>query len=248
MTTTPEHRFDTPRPVRLEVRTPSGNVDVQTVDGRESLVRVEGPAKLVDATTVELEGDRLIVALRRKTFTGLFVHLEGSLRIHAQVPHHSGFELVTASADGTLEGRFGALELKSASGGITLTGELDGDAIVKTVSGDVRLPAVGGALEVQTVSGDVRAESVAGAVSANSVSGNVRIGSVREGQVKVQSVSGDVAVGIAIGTNVDVDAGSASGEVTSDVPLSDFPGEKEGPTVVVRGNTVSGDFRLFRAA
>jgi DUF4097 and DUF4098 domain-containing protein YvlB len=248
MTPTPEHRFDTPRPIRLEVRIPSGDVDVTTVDGGESIVRIEGPSRLVEATTVELLGDRLVVTMRKKTFTGLFVHLEGSLRIHAQIPRHSGFELVTASADGLLDGTFGRLELKSASGGITLTGALDGDALIKTVSGDVQLPAVGGALEAQSVSGDVRAESVGGAVSVKSVSGDVRIGSVREGQVNVQSVSGDVAVGIAVGTNVDVNAGSTSGALSSDVPLSDFPDEEGGPTVVVRGNTVSGDFRLFRAA
>lgn len=248
MSTTPEHRFETPGPVRLEVRIPSGSIDVVTLDGHESRVRIEGPPKLVEATTVEHEGDRLVVTMRRKSFVGLFVHLDGSLRVRAEIPHRSRVELVTASATGALDGTFGGLELKSASGGVALKGELDGDAIVKTVSGDVGLPRVSGALEVQGVSGDVRADSVGGAVSVKSVSGDVRIGSVHEGQVNVQSVSGNVALGIAAGTNVDVDAGSASGELSSDVPLSDSPGEEQGPTVVVRGNTVSGDFRLFRAA
>jgi DUF4097 and DUF4098 domain-containing protein YvlB len=248
MSTPSEHRFETSEPIQLEVRIPSGNVEVVTVERPESVIRIEGPAKLVEATTVELEGDRLVVTMRRKTFTGLFVQFDGSLRVHAQIPHHSRFELVTASADGALDGVFGGLVLKSASGDISLRGELKGDAIAKTVSGEVRLPGIGGSLEVQTVSGNVRADSVDRAVSVKSVSGDVRIGSVREGRVNVQSVSGDVAVGIAVGTHVDVDAGSASGVLSSDVPLSDSPGEEEGPTVVVRGNTVSGDFRLFRAA
>jgi hypothetical protein len=76
----------------------------------------------------------------------------------------------------------------------------------------------------------------------------VRVDALRAGKVTVQSVSGDVELGIAPGTSIDVDAGSASGDLSSEVPLSDAPGGDAGPTVVVRGNTVSGDFRVFRAA
>jgi hypothetical protein len=81
-----------------------------------------------------------------------------------------------------------------------------------------------------------------------SVSGSVRIGSVREGTVDVQSVSGDVELGVPTGTNLDLDAGSASGELSSEVPLSDTPSGGPGPKLVVRSNTVSGDFRVVRAA
>jgi DUF4097 and DUF4098 domain-containing protein YvlB len=240
-------RFATPRPVRLEVNVPVADVEVATVDGDESTVTLEGSPKLVDTTKVELSGDRLVVEHQRKTFTSFFSRFDGSLHVRAHVPHHSRVEIVTASGSATLDGTFAGLELTSTSGDVRVTGELDGNASAKTVSGDVRLPRVVGDVTVRTVSGDLVAESVDGCVSVKSVSGAVRVHSLREGTVTVQNVSGDVELGIAPGASIDVDAGSASGELSSEVPLSDMPGDDAGPTVVVRGNTVSGDFRVFRA-
>src|SRR5579884_880584 len=232
----PEHRFHTPEPVELEVKVPSGDVDVETVDGDETFVSVEGDEKLLELTDVRQDGRRIVVELKeRKAFgisisIGAFSFGNGSLRVRARVPHASRAELSTAAADMKLRGRYGALEVNSASGDLALHGEVERDAVVKVVSGDVRLDRVGGDLRVQTVSGDVEAAAVGGSVT-------------------TKSVSGDIEIGIAAGTNLDVDAGSLSGDLASEVPLSNDPSATgDGPTLVVRGKTVSGDFRVFRAA
>jgi hypothetical protein len=242
-----EQRFPTPRPVRLEVQLPFGQLEIATADAGESTVTLDGTSKIVEATKVELVGDRLLVAMRRRPFS-LSGRFDGSLNLVARVPPGSQVEIVTASGDARLDGSFSDLEMKAASGDLAAVGEITGAASVKTVSGEVRLPSVGGDVTVRSVSGDVSADSVGGTVSVKSVSGRVRVGSISQGDVDVQSVSGDVELGIAVGTNVDVDARSASGALSSEVPLSDRPERSGGPTVVVRGNTASGDFRLFRAA
>ena len=65
-----EQRFATPRPVRLEVKIAVADIDVATIDGAESSVTLEGSQKLVDATRVELVGDRLVVEPQRKQSPG----------------------------------------------------------------------------------------------------------------------------------------------------------------------------------
>jgi hypothetical protein len=238
------HRFDTADPVRLEVNVHAGEIEIAASDEGDSTVSLSGPQKLLEVTAVELLGDRLVVGQQRKFLAGRF----GSLRAVVRVPRGSRVSISTASAESTLEGTFSVLDIKSVSGDVRLSGEVTGDVRVKTVSGGVRLPRVGGDLEAGSVSGNVDADVVEGSVTVKSVSGSLRVGLVREGTVDFQSVSGDVQLGVAPGTNLDVDAGTASGDLSSEVPLSDVPGEQGGPKLVVRGKTVSGDFRVVRAA
>lgn len=233
---------------------PIGDIDVETIDGDESTVSVTGSEKLLDQMRVELDGRKLIVALKGKKPFGITISIgdfnfgSGGLHVKASVPHSSAATITTATADTKLRGRYSSLTTKSASGDLAVNGEVEGDATIKTVSGDVRIGRVGGELHGTTVSGDVTATAIDGSIEMKSVSGDVRFDSVREGTVTVQSVSGDIDVGVAPGTNLDVDAGSVSGDLTSEVPLGSQPGAAgEGPTLVVRGKTVSGDFRVFRA-
>jgi putative adhesin len=250
-----EQRFHTPDLRRLELNIPAGEIQVETIDGDESIVVVEGDEKLVEQTRVDLRGGVLSVEFegKRNLFgitiaIGDFSFGGSRLEVRAHIPHGTEVQLATAAADMTVRGRIGALDAKTASGDVHVVGEIERDAVLKTVSGDVTLAEVGGELRVQSVSGDVTTAGVGGSVVSKSVSGDVRIGSVREGHASLQSVSGDIEVGVAPGTSIDVDAGSVSGDLSSEVPLADAPEGGDGRTVVVRGKTVSGDFRVFRAA
>jgi DUF4097 and DUF4098 domain-containing protein YvlB len=250
-----EHRFHTPLPLLLDVSVPAGDVDVATVDGDESVVVLDGDRKLLEHVQVVHDGQRLAVAFRgRKPFGislafGSFAFGSEGIRVRATVPHGAAVAVATASADTVLEGRLRELEVKTASGDVRLRGEVETDATIRTVSGDARLERVGGDLTMQSVSGDLRAGWVDGSVEAKSVSGDVRVESLREGHATFTSVSGDVEIGIARGSLLDVDAGSVSGDLGSEVPLASEPSDDAGgPTVVLRGRTVSGDVRVFRAA
>lgn len=253
----PEHRFHTSEPVELDVRVPVGSIEIETVDGEETTVGIEGPDKLVERTVVEQRGRTVSVVLDGRTsigfgiaitFGGVVLGGGEKLRVRARVPHGSDVSVETAGADVGVRGRVGRLVTKGASTDVAVGGEIERDADVKTVSGSVRLDAVGGDLHVKSVSGDVRAGRVGGSVEIKSVSGDVRVDSVQKGRVDATSVSGDIEIGIAAGTRLDVDAGSVSGDLSSEVPLRSEPEGGAGPTLVVRGKTVSGDFKVFRAA
>ena len=256
-----EQTFHTPLPLRLEVSIPSGDIDVDTDGQDETALTIDGDEELLQHLEVRQDGDRVVVSLRDKSKFGISFSGSGfslgslifgneGLRVRARVPHGAAVTVKTASADTKLAGQFGRLDVNSASGDVRLRGEIAEDATVKTVSGDVELDRVDGDLTVHCVSGDVRARSVSGSVDTKSVSGDIRLEALTAGDVRFSSVSGDIEIGIAQGSLLDVDAGSTSGDLSSDVPLASEPPSDDGaagPTVVVRGRTVSGDVRVFRA-
>ena len=90
-------------------------------------------------------------------------------------------------------------------------------------SGNLELGAAGSRVEVKATSGDVRLGELAHGARVMNVSGNVRVLALGEGTLKVRSVSGDVAVGVAKGVDLHVDVETASGLVHSEIPLDDVP-------------------------
>lgn len=251
-----ERTFHTPLPLELEVGIPSGDIEVETTEGEESNITVDGDDRLLEEVEVRHDGDRIVVAYRGKgkfgfSLSPLTLVFGSELRVRASIPHGAGVKVKTASADTKLEGHFGPLGINSVSGDVRARGEIAGSASLKTVSGDANLDRVEGDLSAHTVSGDLRIGPIAGSADLKTVSGDLRLQSVTVGDIRFSSVSGDIEIGIADGSALDVDAGSTSGDLSSEVALASEPVPGEGdsaPTVVLRGRTVSGDVKVFRAS
>jgi DUF4097 and DUF4098 domain-containing protein YvlB len=250
-----ERAFTTPLPLELEVGIPSGDIEVETAEGEESLVTVDGDERLLEEVEIRQDGNRLTISYRGKgkfafSLSPFAIVFGNDLKVRATVPHGAEVKVKTASADTRLGGHFSGLGVNSVSGDVRLRGEVAGGAKVKTVSGDADLDRVEADVSAQTVSGDLRVGPIGGSAEAKTVSGDIRFDNVVAGDIRFTSVSGDVEIGIAEGSAVDVDAGSTSGDLSSEVPLGSEPllGEGEtAPTVVLRGRTVSGDVKVFRA-
>jgi len=273
-----ERTFHTPGDVRLALTIPSGEIEVETIDGEETFVELDADdERALDEARVEVRergrGHEVVVEVeRRRGLLGGMIQIQiGGLsvggtryRLRVRAPHGSELAAQTASADVTARGRYRAAEVRAVSGDVELEA-IAGDTAVTTTSGDVRVRSAGGNLRLKTVSGDARIDHVGGtatlqtvsgdasvgdvgsSVSAKSVSGELRV-TVREGDVSLTSVSGDVTVGVKSGSRVDVDASSVSGDLRSELELGDIPTEGDGPVVVLRGKTVSGDFKVVRAS
>ncbi|HEU0131143.1 MAG TPA: DUF4097 family beta strand repeat-containing protein [Mycobacteriales bacterium] len=264
--------FETTGPVRATVENACGEVVVDTTDAPTTEVEVtplrddERSREAAANTLVELRprGERsdLVVEVPHRG-GGSFFGREPQVRVAVRLPHGSDLRVTTASADVRANGRFGEVRGKTASGDVSVgqaervrvesasgdlrVDEVDGDADLKSVSGDVSAGRIGGTLSGTVVSGSLRVDSVERGGSANAVSGDVDLGSVREGEVALRTVSGDVTIGVREGSRVHVDVTTVSGDLRSDLDLSDEPGSAgDGPLVEIRGRTVSGDLRVRR--
>ena len=158
----------------------------------------------------------------------------------------SGDAKVNAASGDVELGRVeGDLRANAASGDVQV-GAVAGDSKVNSASGDVELGEAAGALEVNSASGDVQVRETRSSVSLNTASGDQTIGSASAGKVTLKSASGDLKIGIREGSTLWVDARSRSGDVSSELPVSDTPPEGDAPHIELRAHTMSGDITVVR--
>ena len=155
-------------------------------------------------------------------------------------------KLRSGSGDVRVERIDGDADITTGSADVQL-GEVGGAASVTTGSGDVRLGSGGTAIDVKTGSGDVTVGEAPAKLSAKTGSGDVSIDSVRHGEIRARTASGDVRAGVRAGTAAWLDVRTISGRVSSNLESSAEPGAGE-DRVRLQLETVSGDIDLVRVA
>jgi hypothetical protein len=271
------HAFDTPGKTRLRVRNAAGLISVDPSETGRTTVELEAlrdddaTREAIERATVELNGDEVLVEIGTggKGFgvgpAWISFGRTPQVGVRIRCPEGADLDCMTASADVSAQGRLGAVEVKTASGDVAVehvaglrvqsaSGDVrgktvDGEARLQTVSGDVRLGTVAGVVSATLVSGDFAIDAADTDLTAKTVSGDQRIGAVREGQIKLQSVSGDVRVGVRPGTRIHLDVASTSGDVSSELDVKDKPSDTpSGSEARLQAKTVSGDVEITRAA
>jgi len=184
----------------LAVRLVAGHVDVVTTDGpaRVEVTEIEG-----DPVIVSIDDDgRLAVRHARLTWGGVLGWLRSEKRravVSVAVPVRCDTSIGVVSADAVVAG---------------VEGRID----VRCVSGDVVLDDVTGRVAAESVSGDVEARGLAGGIGLKSVSGGLTLVDGAPDKVRVDSVSGDVALDVQSAGRLDVTVNTVSGDITVRVP------------------------------
>ncbi len=243
--------FPASEPLTLGVWLVAGDLRVDTDDVAEATVELEGlneaGRRAAEEARIELTGGELKVEVDRRSGFRITIGRGAEVRVVARVPHGSTLETHCVSADVTAEGSFAAATVKTVSGDVRVSA-VESDAEVKSVSGDIWFGRVGGRFALNSVSGDVFVGEARRGARVKTVSGDQALDSVAEGEATLQSVSGDIRVGVVSGAAIWMDVKSLSGTTTSELEVGDEPPPGDGPRIELRANSVSGDIRIARGS
>ncbi|NGO86724.1 DUF4097 family beta strand repeat-containing protein [Streptomyces sp. 196(2019)] len=256
--------FDDPV-TALQVRVVGGTVNVVGTDepgARLEVSAVEGPPLLVT-----YEDGRLTVAYEDLAWQDLLRWLDPGGRrrsavVSLTVPAAASVEVGVVGAGAVVSGIEGRTDVRGITGDITLVG----------LSGAVRGDSVSGSLEAQGVTGDLRFHSVAGdltvvdgagaSVRAESISGDMVLdvepsaaAADRPTDIRLTTVSGEIAIRLPHPADARVEANTASGAVSNafeDLRVGGQWGAKKitgtlgAGTGTLKATTVSGSIALLR--
>ncbi len=259
-------------PQTLAFEEPVTALKVRIVNGAVHVVGTHDPAGAARLEISEIEGPPLRVSLEDGELTVAYEDLpwRGFLKwldrkgwrrrvvVSLAVPATARVEVGVVGADAVVSGIAGRTDVRGVSGGATLVG----------LSGPVRADTVSGELEAQAVEGDLRYNSVTGpltlidgaggSVQADTVSGDMIIDlspAARAADVRVNTVSGEIALRLPEGPDVEVHASTTSGAVSNAFEALNVGGQWGAKSVdgrlgagkgTLRATTVSGSLALLR--
>ena len=256
-------------PISLVGRIGHGSFRVSEVDDLTEAVVTLTPrgvgSEILDRTTVELRGSVLMISSPRQG--GIFDLFGGRNRdaidVEVTVPSATPVKVGSFTATVAITGRCGTADI--AAGAAEVTADwVDGDLRLRSGSGTCRVERVSGAVQARCGSGTTSFGEVGGALSFNCGTGRLDVTTVRGAvrfrtgsggasleeihcDVDLASGSGELRIGVAAGLSARLDLTTGSGQVDSQLPISQS-GAGAGRPITIRARTGSGDVHLFRAA
>ncbi|MFJ4898964.1 MULTISPECIES: DUF4097 domain-containing protein [unclassified Streptomyces] len=257
-------------PQKLTFDEPVTALSVRIVNGTVNVVGTDEPTARLEVTGIE--GPPLIVTQKDGVLTVTYEDLawQGLLKwfdrkgwhrhaaVSLAVPAGSSVEVGVVGAGAFVSGIRGRTDVRGVTGDTTLVG-LAGPVGAETVSGNVEAQAVTGDLRFHSVSGDLTVVEGAGAsVRAESVSGNMVLDLDPNGKptdIRLTTVSGEVAIRLPHPADAKVEANTASGSVSNgfeDLRVNGQWGSKRitgtlgSGSGTLKATTVSGSIALLR--
>ncbi|MFF8830137.1 DUF4097 domain-containing protein [Streptomyces sp. NPDC015131] len=214
--------FDDDPLTAVHVRLVGGTVNVVGTDdpgpARLEITEVEGPPLVVTR-----QGSDLTVGYEDLPWQGFLDWLDAKGRrrsavVSLVVPAGARVEVGVVGAGAVVSGVRGRTEVRGVTGDTTLVG-LSGEVRAETVSGNVEAQAVTGPLRFTSVSGDLTVVDGTGtSVRAETVSGDMLLDLDPAGEpadVRLTTVSGEVAVRLPHPAHAQVEANTMGGAVSS---------------------------------
>lgn len=216
-------------PTKLTFDAPVTELHVRIVNGTVNVVGTdEGSARL---EVTEIDGPPLVVTHKDGSLTVAYDDLpwKGFLKwldrkgwrrsavVSLAVPAQTRVEVGVVGAAAVVSGIRGPAAVKGVAGDTTLVA-LSGPVRADTVSGSVEAQSVTGDLRFASVSGDLTVVEGAGsAVRADTVSGSMIVDLDPDGptDVKLTSVSGEIAIRLPDPADAEVEANTASGAISN---------------------------------
>lgn len=257
-------------PQKLTFDEPVTALNVRIVNGTVNVVGTDEPTTRLEVT--DIEGPPLIVTQQDGVLTVSYEDLawQGLLKwfdrkgwhrraaVSLAVPAGSAVEVGVVGAGAFVSGIRGRTDVRGVTGDTTLVG-LAGPVGAETVSGSLEAQGVTGDLRFHSVSGDLTVVEGAGvSVRAESVSGNMVLDLNPTGKptdIRLTTVSGEVAIRLPHPADAKVEANTASGTVSNgfeDLRVNGQWGAKRitgtlgSGTGTLRATTVSGSIALLR--
>lgn len=220
---------------------------------------VDVAGQAVDSTRIDFSGRRLVVQTPKP-----LPLRPVPLAITVRAPAGSQVAVRSGSADVTITGAAGTLDLTTGTGMIAAD-RADGRASVKTGSGTVRLGPMLGGLRARTGTGEVEVSSVSGSsvlltgsgdiwlgavqsdVSARTGSGDVTVADAASGKIQLATGSGALRVAVRSGVTAEIDLSSGSGQARSDLEVGSTP-PSDPVALRINGRTGSGEVVVTTAS